>query len=68
MYGFQIDQPIDPNLITREEAAVILHRSVQGMANQLDAGRLTKYQIRERCILVDRREDEALAPELHSKH
>ncbi|ARE35745.1 hypothetical protein A0W34_22490 [Rhodococcus sp. BH4] len=66
MSKFHIDQPLDPNLITREEAAVIMRRSLGSVGNYIDAGRFTRYDLTGRCLFLDRREVEELATEINS--
>lgn len=56
----RIAQPIHPDLISREEAAVMLGVSSSYVANGARALGITEYKIAPKFIRVDRVEIEAL--------
>lgn len=61
MYNIEpVEQPVNPNLITREQAAVSLSVSVQTVKHYIDSNRLTAYKLAHHYILVDKREVEVL--------
>lgn len=62
-YGYSVEHPIDPNLITKEEACTILHVSIPTLDRIAKSGKLTQYRVIARQVLMDRREINELAAE-----
>ncbi|WP_050656589.1 hypothetical protein [Rhodococcus sp. 311R] len=67
MYGLsKIEHPLDERLVNKEQAAVLMGRSITAVMKYLNTGRLTRYDLNGHCLFFDRREVEILAAEIHS--